>query len=124
VRNNIQGKQMDVSKLSDEEVYELAEPIWENMRKGSNNVDYETFSCFFSASLKGRVNKERFENQCKEFPLLTSLGAATPVACIRRKEGVTVIFRQLSTRLEGEFVGQLTLAGTHEKNKVINAQVY
>jgi hypothetical protein len=115
---------MGVFNLSDEEIYALAEPIWGNMCKGSNNVDYEAFSCFFSASFKERVDKERFENQCKEFPLLTSLGAATPVACIRRKEGVTVIFRQLSTRLEGEFVGQLTLAGTDEKNAVINAQVY
>jgi hypothetical protein len=115
---------MNISNLSDEKIYELADPIWDNMRKGSNLVDYETFSCFFSASLKERLNKERFENQCKEFPLLTSLGAATPVACIRRKEGVTVIFRQFSTRLEGEFVGQLTLSGTHAQNEVINAQVY
>lgn len=118
------GEQVDLSDLSDEQIYELAAPIWNKMNKGSNSVDYETFSSSFSVSLKERVNKERFENQCKEFPLLTSLGAATPVACIRRKEGVTVIFRQLSTRLEGEFIGQLTLSGAKEKSEVINAQVY
>ena len=115
---------MDLSDLSDEQIYELAAPIWNKMNKGSNSVDYETFSSSFSVSLKERVNKERFENQCKGFPLLTSLGAATPVACIRRKEGVTVIFRQLSTRLEGEFIGQLTLSGAKDKSEVINAQVY
>jgi len=115
---------MDVSNLSDEQVYELAVPIWENMSKGSNNSDYEMFSSSFSSSLKKHVNRERFESQCKEIPLLTSLGASTPLACIRRKKGVTVIFRQLSTSLEGEFLGQLTLYGTKDKNEVINAQVY
>lgn len=115
---------MDLSDLSDEQIYDLARPIWKMMSKGSNSINYETFSSSFCVSLKERVNKERFENQCKEFPLLTSLGSATPVACIRRKEGVTVVFRQLSTRFEGEFIGQLTLSGTNEKNEVINAQVY
>lgn len=115
---------VDISSLSNEQVYQLAVPLWETMKKGSNTVDYEKFSTFFSHSFKQLVDRERFERQCKEFPLLTSLGEATPVACIRRKEGVTIIFRQLSTILEGEFIGQLTLAGTAEKNEVIAAQVY
>lgn len=115
---------MEISKLSDEHIYQLATPVWENMKKGSNAVDYEKFSSSFSQTFKNRVDKSRFESQCKEFPLLTSLGQATPVACIRRKEGVTVIFRQLSTKLEGEFIVQVTLSGTSEKYEVINAQAY
>lgn len=115
---------MDLSDLSDEQIYELAAPIWDKMSKGLNNIDYETFSSSFCVSQKEQVNKERFDNQCKTLPLLTCLGVATPVACIIRKEGVTVVFWQLSTCLEGEFIGQLTLSGTKEKNEVINAQVY
>ena len=115
---------MDLARLSDEEIYVLASHIWQNMTKGSNSIDYEIFSRSFHVSLKEKLTKERFKEQCKEFPLLTCLGTATPVACIRRKEGVTVIFRQFSTSLEGEFVGQLTLSGTKEKHEVINAQVY
>ena len=115
---------MEISSLSDTKIYEIAEPIWEKMKIGSNAIDYEKFSAFFSEDLKKLITRERFESQCKEFPLLTSLGKATPIACIRRKEGATIIFRQLSTTLEGEFIGQLTLSGTQEKHKVINAQVY
>ena len=99
-------------------------PVWEAMSLASKNIDYGTFSAQFSSDLKGLITKERFENQCKESPLLTSLTEASPVACIRRSEGVTVIFRQFSGTLEGEFIGQLTLSGTLEDHEVVNAQVY
>ena len=113
-----------MTKLSDAQAFELAAPIWEKIKIASNAADYESFSSSFSEELRKLVTRERFESQCKEFPLLTSLGSAMPIACIRRKEGITVIFRQFSTTLEGEFVGQLTLSGTHEEPKVTNVQVY
>lgn len=64
------------------------------------------------------------KTQSSEIPLLTSLAEVSPVACIRRNEGVTVIFRQFNHSLEGEYIGQLTLAGTLEEHEVVNAQVY
>ncbi len=115
---------MKLSILSDEKIFEIAQPIWDKMSEGSNKVDFELFSGHFSIELKNKIGKERFQSQCKEFPLLTSLGRATPVSCIRRKEGVTIIYRQLSTQLEGEFIGQLTLSGSSHEHRVINAQVY
>jgi len=115
---------MKVSKLSDTQAFELAAPIWEKMKIGSNAVDYYTFSSSFSEDLKNLVTKDRFESQCKKFPLLTSLGETEPLACIRRKEGITILYRQFSTTLEGEFIGQLTLSGTQDKHEVITAQVY
>ena len=115
---------MNLVDLVDAQAFELAAPVWEKMKCGSNAVDYELFSSAFSSELKALVSKQRFQDQCKEFPLLTSLGESEPIACIRRKEGITVIFRQLSKELEGEFIGQLTLAGTEQVFQVINAQVY
>ena len=115
---------MNLVDLPDIQAFEFATPIWEKMKAGSNEVDYEQFSSSFSQDLKKLVTKERFESQCGEFPLLTSLGESNPIACIRRKEGITVIYRQLSSALEGEFIGQLTLSGTQESYEVVNAQVY
>lgn len=106
---------MELLNLSDEQIYEIANPIWESMTQASNTIDYE---------LKRRVTKDKFENQCKEVTLLTSLGNATPVACIRRDDGVTIIFKLLSTKLTGEFVGQLRLSGTSNNVIVTDAQVY
>lgn len=115
---------MDLKSLSEEQIYLLSAPIWEAMSAASKYVDYEMFSARFSSSLKNLITKERFESQCQALPLLTSLSEAIPVACIRRSEGVTVIFKQFSHSLEGEFIGQLTLSGTLEEQEVVNAQVY
>jgi len=106
---------LELLNLSDEQIYEIANPIWESMTQASNTIDYE---------LKRRVTKDKFENQCKEVTLLTSLGNATPVACIRRDDGVTIIFKLLSTKLTSEFVGQLRLSGTSNNVIVTDAQVY
>ena len=115
---------MELVKLSDAQAFELATPIWERMKAGSNEINYKIFSSDFSQELKNLVTRDRFEGQCKEFPLLTSLGESESAACIRRKDGITIIYRQLSRALEGEFIGQLTLSGTIEKNEVVNVQVY
>jgi len=114
-----------MKNLSESEVYKIANPIWESMSSASNSGDYEKFISHFSTELKELITKERFESQAKEFPLLTSLkNNAMPVACIRRSEGTTVIYKQLSSALEGEFIGQLTLKKTKNGCEVVNAQVY
>jgi len=115
---------MDLSELTENEVYRLAIPVWKEIIKGSNTMDFDVFSSSFTEELKNRIGREKFENQCNEFPLLTSLGAAEPVACIWRDKGVTVLFRQHSTKLEGEFVGQIRLNGSTESIEVTDVQVY
>lgn len=114
-----------MNELSDKEIYKIAEPIWENMNICSNNIDYEGFSKDFSESLKKTITEERFIDQCKNHKILTSLKlGATPVACIRRSEGVGIVFKQLSNEFEGEFMGNLILSKSENKIEVIDATIY
>lgn len=115
---------MNLSTLSDKELYEAAIPIWELMKEGSNLIDYEIFSTAFSDELVERLKKEKFEEQCRKIPLLTSLGDSEPIAVIRREEGVTIIFRLFSSKLKGEFLAQIKLLGTIDNIEVSDAQVY
>lgn len=111
--------------LSDEEIFRIAMPIWKNMNECSNGINYEGFSKKFSEDLKKRITKNRFEEQCEKFELLTSLKAdAEPIACIRRKEGFAVIFRQYSAELEGEFMGSLVLSISEDEVEVMDAAIY
>lgn len=114
---------MGTVEYSDEQIFAFAQPIWDSMCEASNKVDYEQFSRYFSDSLKEMVTKELFEQQCDISSLLTSMGKATPAACIRRADGYTVIFKQTSTQFSGEFVGLLTLSDIGEDAEVLNAQV-
>lgn len=114
-----------MNDLSDTEIYKIAAPIWENMNKCSNNIDYEGFSTHFSKGLKNLITQTRFVEQCKNHKLLTSLKlGATPVACIRRAEGVGVVFKQLSTELEGEFIGSIVLSESAGTVEVLDATIY
>lgn len=114
-----------MDKLSDSQVYDIAKPIWDNMNQCSNNMDYEGFSRDFSLSLKETISRERFESQCQKFSLLTSLIlGAEPVAYLRRKEGYGVVFKQLSFKEEGEFMGNLILSIENGKALVIDATIY
>ena len=96
----------------------LAEPIWMNIIDGSNKSDYKLFSVSFSEDLKQKTTEERFQSQRNEFPLLTSLTKDVKfIDCIRSESGITVLWKQKSSELAGEFLGQLTL---DEKNGNVN----
>ena len=116
---------VNMDSFSDQEIFEIASPIWENMSVNSNAGNYARFSKDFSDDLKRLITEERLMTQSKEFPLLTSLVLeATPIGCIRRVDGVCVLFRQLSSELPGEFLGKLKLINYNGTYKVSDAQVY
>lgn len=116
---------MTLDIFSDQEIYELASPIWKEMSIHSNAVNYDGFSALFTDELKGYVTKDRFEKQCGEFPLLTSFTLESyPIACLRRHDGVCVVFKLFSDKIDGEFLGHITLVSLNGIVQVNNAQVY
>ena len=115
---------MSITRHTNSEISEVAHPIWLNLIKGSNQIDYSVFSKDFSPELKKRITEERFASQCKQFPILTSLSEDFEfIDCIRRKDAITVLWRLGSTKLEGEFLGALTLNETSPGVQVIEASV-
>ena len=118
-------KDRSVKNLTDEEIFKIARPIWVNMNICSNNVDYVGFSRDFSDKLRETLTIDRFESQCEKHEILTSLiPHAEPLACIRRKEGFGIVFRQLSSTQEGEFMGNLIINISDGKAEVIDATIY
>ena len=116
---------MGLESYTNEEIQKLAEPIWANIIEGSNRGDYDMFSENFSEELKHKITNERFRGQRDEFPLLTSL-AKDPVFidCLRRESGVAVLWKQKSTKLAGEFLGQVTLDKREGQVSVVAVSVY
>lgn len=107
---------MNILTFTDTELKKIARPIWLNIVRGSNAVSYSIFTKSFDQELLNRITEERFVNQCKEFPLLTSLSEEYEyIDCIRRQSEISVLWRLRSTKLSGEFLGVLTLQskGSH-----------
>ena len=116
---------MDLLKKTDEEIIEIANPIWENLIKASNIKDYGSFTRDFSSQMLFGANEVELGKQWANNKLLTSLSDKKEVlGCLRRNLHVTVIYKQTSNTIPGDFLGRLVLGVEDEEVKVFGATIY
>tara|TARA_B100000530_G_scaffold281651_1_gene195365 strand:- start:46 stop:396 length:351 start_codon:yes stop_codon:yes gene_type:complete len=116
---------MSLLEKSDKEIIKIADPIWENLIKSSNRKDYGGFTRDFSSQMLYGANEVEIGKQWSNNTLLTSLSEKREVlGCLRRNLHVTVLYKQTSNTLPGEYLGRLVL-GTEEGDiKVFGATIY
>ena len=116
---------MDLMEKSDEEIIKIASPIWSNLVKYSNIKDYGGFTKDFSSQMLYGANEVELGKQWSSNKLLTSLSEQQEVlGCIRRGKYITVLYKQKSNTLTGEFLGRLVLGMEGEMVKVFGATIY
>ena len=83
---------MDLLNKTDEEIIEIANPIWDNLIKASNQKDYGGFTRDFSSQMLFGANEVELGKQWANNKLLTSLSNKKEVlGCLRRNLHVTVL---------------------------------
>ena len=116
---------MDILSKTDDEIYELAKPIWDNLVKSSNLKDYGGFTKDFSSQMLFGANEVELGKQWANNKLLTSLSDKKEVlGCLRRNLHVTVLYKQTSNTVPGDFLGRLVLGVEDEEVKVFGATIY
>ena len=116
---------MKLSDKSDEEIYIIANPIWDNLVKASNMKDYGSFTKDFSTQMLFGANEVELGKQWANNKLLTSLNEEfKPFGCLRRGANITVLIKQTSKEIPGEFLGRLVLGVEDEEVKVFGATIY
>ena len=116
---------MDLMEKSDEEIIKIASPIWSNLVKSSNIKDYGGFTKDFSSQMLYGANEVELGKQWASNKLLTSLSENQEVlGCIRRDKFITVLYKQKSNTLTGEFLGRLVLGVEGDMVKVFGATIY
>jgi hypothetical protein len=116
---------MKLSEKSDEEIYIIANPIWNNLIKASNMKDYGSFTKDFSTQMLFGANEVELGKQWANNKLLTSLNEEfKPFGCLRRGLNITVLLKQTSKEVPGEFLGRLVLGVEDEDVKVFGATIY
>ena len=86
---------MDILSKSDDEIYELAKPIWDNLVKSSNLKDYGGFTRDFSTQMLFGANEVELGKQWANNKLIVNLKETfEPFGCLRRGEHVTVLIKQ------------------------------
>ena len=116
---------MKLLEKTDEEILKIANPIWDNLIKCSNNKDYSGFTRDFSAQMLYGANEVELGKQWSNNKLLTSLSDKYEAfGCLRRNLHVTVLFKQTSKDVPGEFLGRLVLGIEDDEIKVFGATIY
>ena len=116
---------MQLLEKTDEEILEIASPIWDDLVKYSNNKDYSGFTKHFSAQMLYGANEVEIGKQWANNKLLTSLSKQKEfLGCLKRNNFVTVLFKQKSDTVPGEFLGRLVLGIEDDKVKVFGATIY
>ena len=116
---------MKLLEKADKEILEIANPIWDDLVKYSNNRDYSGFTKHFSAQMLYGANEVELGKQWTNNKLLTSLSKQKDfLGCLRRNNFVSVIFKQKSDTVSGDFLGRLVLGVEDDKIKVFGATIF
>ncbi len=96
---------MNLLEKSDDEIIAIANPIWDNLVKTSNMKDYGGFTKDFGTQMLFGANEVELGKQWANNKLLTSLKEDYQAfGCLRRGQNITVLFKQRSKEIEGEFL--------------------
>ena len=116
---------MELLDKSDQEIKQIAQPIWDNLVKCSNIKDYGGFTKDFSSQMLYGANEVELGKQWANNKLLTSLSEKQEfLGTIRRNQFITVLYKQTSQTMPGEFLGRLVLGVEDGLVKVFGATIY
>ena len=116
---------MSLLEKTDEEILKIAEPIWANLVKSSNIKDYGGFTRDFSSQMLYGANEVELGKQWASNDLISSLKEdCKAFGCLRRGQYVTILYKQTSTKLPGEFLGRLVLGEEDSLVKVFGATIF
>ena len=116
---------MSLLEKADNEVIEVANPIWANLVKSSNMKDYGGFTKDFSSQMLYGANEVELGKQWASNDLISNLSNEYKAfGCLRRGLYITVLFKQKSTKISGEFLGRLVLGEEDGLVKVFGATIF
>ena len=116
---------MSIIDKTDEEIIKVAEPIWANLVRSSNIKDYGGFTKDFSSQMLYGANEVELGKQWANNELISTLSEGCKAfGCIRRGLYVTILYKQTSTKIPGEFLGRLVLGDEGETVKVFGATIF
>jgi hypothetical protein len=116
---------VNIVERTDEEIRAIADPLWRDLLKYSNEGKYGEFVKKFARSLALAMNQVTVNHQFANSELARNLDEnADFLGIIRRGEHVTVLYRQRSTRKPGEWLGRLVLGYENGEVRIFAASIF
>ena len=116
---------MNLLEKTDAEILEIAEPLWDDLVESSNKRDYLGFIKHFSKEMLMGANEIEIGKQWSKNKLLSSLSVEREfLGCLRRNEYISVLYKQSSDEVPGEFLGRLVLGIEDGEVKIFGATIF
>jgi hypothetical protein len=118
-------RRVNIVDKNDAEIRAIADPLWRDLLKASNEGKYGEFVKKFAKSLALAMNMVTVNHQFANSELARNLSEdADFLGIIRRGEHVTVLYRQRSTKKPGEWLGRLVLGYEDGEVRVFAASIF
>ena len=115
----------NIIEKTDEEILAMANLLWRDLVKASNEGKYGEFAKNFSSSLARAIDQVVAGHQFANSELARNLSEEVDsLGIIRRGEHVTVLYRQRSTKKQGEWLGRLVLGHESGEVKIFGASIF
>ena len=96
-----------------------------NLVKSSNIKDYGGFTRDLSSQMMYGANEVELGKQWANNELISSLAeGCKAIGCLRRGLYITVLYKQTSTKIPGDFLGRLVLGEEGDMVKVFGATIF
>ena len=116
---------MNIIEKSDDEILQIAHPMWDDLIKYSNEGEYGKFVRKFSYECLFGLNEVEVGKQFAKSELTRNLDPDYDyLGLIRRGEHVTVLYRVRSTKKKGEWLGRLVLGFEDDEIKIFAASIF
>ena len=116
---------MSIVEKKDEEILAIANPLWRDLVRSSNAGKYGDFAKNFSSALALAMDQVVAGHQFANSELARNLSEEIDaLGVIRRGEHVTVLYRQRSTKKQGEWLGRLVLGYEDGKVRIFGASIF
>ncbi len=116
---------MNIIEKTDDEILEIAHPMWDDLIKYSNEGEYGKFIRKFSYDLLFGLNEVEVGKQFAKSDLTRNLNTDYDyLGLIRRGEHVTVLYRVTSIKKEGEWLGRMVLGYEKGEVRIFGASVF
>jgi len=116
---------VNIIEYTDEAIRAIADPLWRDLVRHSNEGKYGEFVKNFSSSLALAMDQVVAGHQFANSELARSLSDdVDSLGIIRRGEHVTVLYRQRSTKKQGEWLGRLVLGHESGEVRIFGASIF
>ncbi len=117
---------MNIIEHTDDELFAIAHPMWDDLIRYSNEGEYGKFIRHFSYELLFGLNEVEIGKQFAKSELTRSLDPKYDfLGFIRRNEHVSCLYRMRSTKKEGEWLGRMVLGYDKEGEvKIFGASIF